>query len=189
MTQNAEGPGAPGRLSSKTDGAQRRFSIDGWRRLNPTWKVKLLDTSAALKLAPEFARIHRREAAVEDQGKVCIQLQADLLRTELLSLYGGVWADTSVLPVHPLDDWLEGKLALAGFWSFLDEMEGVPSNKSVVGSCLTQTFAFGTKKGGIPAYVHQHYHSTQTALNWFLAADRPHHPLIDAWLHAYVSNQ
>ena len=57
-------------------------------------------------------------------------LLADLLRTELLSRYGGVWADTSLVPIQPLDNWLHTVVAPAGFWGFA-ESHAHPLDKSL----------------------------------------------------------
>ena len=46
------------------------------------------------------------------------QHDADLLRLLLLERYGGIWADVSVLPILPLDRWLEQILAPVGFWTY-----------------------------------------------------------------------
>lgn len=90
------------------DGELRRMAIDGWRRLNPNWQVRVLDVALATKLSPAF----KRAMAKRPPFNTCIQLQADLLRTELLSLYGGVWVDTSTVPVQPLDAYIEVRLGL-----------------------------------------------------------------------------
>ena len=110
--------------------AQARLCIEGWRALNPTWEVRLLDFASARPWAsPVFDLIESCSARSNANGidskvgmdasdidgrtsRRClpeggrIQHTADLLRAYLLARYGGVWADVSVLPLVPLDDWL-----------------------------------------------------------------------------------
>lgn len=112
-------------VSHKRSGSIRRMAFQGWRALNPTWQVVVLDTARAMKLAPRFARAVRHAG-----GSICMPLLADLLRTELLAQHGGVWVDTSLVPIQPLDRWLDRMLAPAGFWAF-SEWHGHPLNKSL----------------------------------------------------------
>ena len=46
--------------------------------------------------------------------------QSDLVRLRLLSRYGGVWADATMLCMRPLDDWIEDALPSTGcgFWMY-----------------------------------------------------------------------
>jgi len=104
---------------------QARLCIEGWRLLNPSWEVRLLDAATARTWAPPvFALVEgcsarnsksslrdnasegatRRSPCLPEGGR--IQHTADLLRAYLLARYGGVWTDVSVLPLVPLDNWL-----------------------------------------------------------------------------------
>ena len=171
--------------SPSQDAGLRKMALHVWRALNPTWEVRVLNTATASKLAPRFAAATRKVGP----GRVCIQLQADLLRAELLSLYGGVWADTTTVPVHPLDSWIEDLLAPAGFWAFVDEIGGPPLSKKVPGGdCFKVRFGHQQRSKCMPTWVYKNYHAVQGVLNWFLAVDRPHHPLMDAWLDEYARN-
>ena len=60
-----------------------KMCIDGWRKLNPDWDVRVLDKKSAQKYVPE----------IKKYGYLSIQQRSDLLRTKLLLKYGGVWAD------------------------------------------------------------------------------------------------
>jgi hypothetical protein len=105
--------------SDSSVGERDRLCIEGWRSLNsrpaadgPTheidqgvisgWEVRVLsDATAAVWAAPVVALW--AEGLPDGAG---LQHRADLLRTYLLATYGGVWADTSVLPLAPLDAWI-----------------------------------------------------------------------------------
>jgi len=173
--------------SGGANGAVHRQQVlRGWQRLNPAWDVRILDLAAAMLLAPRFNRIvatHRRTAT--------IQLLSDVLRLELLAIYGGVWADMSLMPVQPLDAWIQHALGPMGFWSFVDERGGPPQLKQVAGGdCFGLPAATGAQKWAKgktpPAWVYRDYHSVQSLLNWFLAVRMPGHILVERWLEELV---
>lgn len=84
-----------------------RYCIDSWRKHNPDWDVRVLDSSSA----PDYVTIDYVPAGTR------LQLVADALRLELLNRYGGVWADASCLCTGPLADWLTNRLG-QGFFAF-----------------------------------------------------------------------
>jgi hypothetical protein len=87
-----------------------RYCIRSWREHNPGWDVRVLDSMAAERLA-DFSVL---------SGKPFPQrFHADVLRLQLLSGHGGVWADATVLCHRPLDGWLPLS-ASQGFFAFGD---------------------------------------------------------------------
>jgi hypothetical protein len=84
-----------------------RYCIDSWRKHNPDWDVRVLDSSSAT----DYVNIDYVPAGTR------LQLVADALRLELLNRYGGVWADASCLCTAPLADWLINRLG-EGFFAF-----------------------------------------------------------------------
>lgn len=81
-----------------------------WQRLNPGHDVRLLDDDSAAALSPAYSALKRR--------RLPVQLLADVLRLELLSLFGGVWVDTTTCPTKPLDDFLTPLVSANGFFAF-----------------------------------------------------------------------
>jgi hypothetical protein len=170
-----------------------KLSQRAWRELNPTWQLRVLGKEDAMRIAPRFAEHMRRRPPYS----VCIQLQADLLRTDLLELYGGVWADMKTVPNQPLDAWLPSMLAPAGFFAFTGtlfpgtvlgyEQWTARLENFTHGDCFRMPVATWSIKCS-PAWVPKDYHSLMHVQNWFLAADRAHHPLIQAWLGQYLHN-
>jgi hypothetical protein len=105
-----------------------RLCVEGWRKLNEVpecscegggsvceegqqdcahettrgWKVRVLDDSSVSEWAAPVKSLW--DQGMPDGAR--LQHRADLLRTYLLATYGGVWADTSVLPLAPLDAWI-----------------------------------------------------------------------------------
>lgn len=79
--------------------------IDSWRRLNPDWRLTVLDAERADTHCPDLAPLARTPG-------ITIQMYSDLLRATLLHTHGGVWVDATLLCARPLDDWL---------WDYLDD--------------------------------------------------------------------
>ena len=84
-----------------------RRCIESWRRHNPGWEIRVLDTDMA--------------AALVDTSDVPaflpMRCHANMLRLRLLRRFGGVWADATVLCHRPLDGWLPLQAA-SGFFVF-----------------------------------------------------------------------
>ena len=81
-----------------------------WTRLNPGYVVRVLDDTTAAELSPSYRALGLRHLPV--------QLRSDVLRLELLSLYGGVWADVTACPLQPLDSFVPEFTAPNGFFAW-----------------------------------------------------------------------
>lgn len=92
--------------SQKGKHAADRACVWAWMRLYPGpesgWEVRLLDDDDATLLSPRYAGIRDHPYS----GRVGLPLASDALRLDLLSRYGGVWADTSVCPFQRLESWV-----------------------------------------------------------------------------------
>ncbi|MES1156219.1 MAG: capsular polysaccharide synthesis protein, partial [Alphaproteobacteria bacterium] len=88
-----------------------RAAVKSWRRLNPGWRVHMLDRQTLDNFIPaaDLARIFDTEKESE--------ALSDQIRLELLHRYGGVWADATALCVTPLDQWLPAHMQ-SGFFAF-----------------------------------------------------------------------
>ena len=158
----------------------------GWRILNPEWEVRVLDNVTARALAPKY----QVEA---DRGIMSLQSLSDLLRLNLLSLYGGVWADISACPVKPIRFLMSKKLSPIGFWTFglrqanltydcssgylahqldLDSKAPIWDSKAPIHNVDAQCDK---------DLRHRAFKSRYT-VNWFLAASTPHNWIVDKWL-------
>ncbi|MDJ0728882.1 MAG: capsular polysaccharide synthesis protein [Crocosphaera sp.] len=81
-----------------------------WQKYNPNWELIFLDDNN-LK---DYVTLDIPKEKLSHLSKT---KQSDLIRLELLSKYGGVWADATSLCRVPLDDWLED-YTQAGFFAF-----------------------------------------------------------------------
>lgn len=82
-----------------------RICADGWTARNPAYEVVLHDAGAVRALLADFP---------VPVDRLPPQAAADLFRAALLLREGGVWADASLVPVAPLDDWF-GRSDAYGF--------------------------------------------------------------------------
>jgi hypothetical protein len=70
------------------------------RHLHPSWDVRLLDKENVYDFADTV------DIKSEKWDKLKIQHRSDLLRTQFLIKYGGVWLDPTVFCLQTLDSWL-----------------------------------------------------------------------------------
>lgn len=88
-----------------------KLCAESWQRHNDGWDVILLNESSV----KDYFDI----TTVVDINRSDIKIQhvSDLIRINLLAMYGGVWADATCLCRKPLDEWLEAYMT-TGFFAF-----------------------------------------------------------------------
>jgi mannosyltransferase OCH1-like enzyme len=86
--------------------------VEKWKSLHPDWNLYLLDHNNVF----DFIDPIPIEKAYWD--KLIIPHQSDLIRTQLLIKYGGVWADPTCYPLQSLDSWLPAYMT-AGLFFFV----------------------------------------------------------------------
>jgi len=83
-----------------------------WPALNaPHWQRQILNESDVYRMFPNLLDILTAEPKT-------VEARSDLLRLHVLAEFGGVWADASVLPVVPLDAYIDELVSPAGFFAF-----------------------------------------------------------------------
>lgn len=87
-----------------------RKCIDSWTRYNPTWEVVVLDSNNLQSYIKE-------ELSDEILDNLSLAHQSDLVRLQLLSKYGGVWADATTFCIKSLDEWID-RYAESGLFVF-----------------------------------------------------------------------
>ena len=83
---------------------------ESWVSRNPGWRVVTLDATNLADFTPV-------DYAGGNIARLSLQHRADLLRLDLLSRHGGVWADATCFCVRPLDEWLPANVS-SGFFAF-----------------------------------------------------------------------
>jgi hypothetical protein len=87
---------------------------ESWEKLNPGWNVELVDENN-LKKYVDIPYIHKVKSP---------SAKSDVIRLSLLEKHGGVWADATMLCIHPLDNWIYDALEPVGFWMYHGRDEG-----------------------------------------------------------------
>jgi hypothetical protein len=83
---------------------------ESWVARNPGWRVVTLDD----EVLPSLVSADYRAGNL---AGLSLQHRSDLVRLDLLSRHGGVWADATCYCLQPLDDWLWPNLG-SGFFAF-----------------------------------------------------------------------
>ncbi len=86
-----------------------RINFDRWERLNPDYKVIILDKDSSRPYLEGFSF---------DVYTLTPQTISDILRLRLLAQTGGVWADAGMYPSVPLSHWLEHRMIEHSFFAF-----------------------------------------------------------------------
>jgi hypothetical protein len=88
-----------------------------WRRHNPDWNLRLLSGET---LAAYLDPLPRHPTA----GNLPVEALSDVVRIELLHRFGGIWIDSTVYCLRPLDGWI-GHAMPSGFFAFNRPMPDV----------------------------------------------------------------
>jgi len=97
-------------LDAAPDMVKRNFAL--WQRLNPTEKLRFIAGDEADDLIADSGI---------DPSQLTMQVRANIVRVSLLAEHGGVWADATLLPSAPLQDWLPEHHSKTGFFCFTND--------------------------------------------------------------------
>ena len=163
--------------------------VTAWQFLHPTWDIHIVNRTLAKKLAPKLARLQSirkpqpRSSRMEKEEKhrICPVKLGNLLRTELLALYGGVYTDTSICPMRPLEDYLGKLVGDGGFY--------LPPHFDLAGNMsrsqlLQHHYEMCPVRGPSVQANRQLADRARMMDNFFLVA-RPRHYIIQQWMDAY----
>ena len=165
--------------------------VKAWQKLHEgsDWDVRVISKGQAMELAPTYKRI------VNDPTDTFNSIHlSNLLRLELLTLYGGVWADTSICPFRHLDDFIPQLLEPWGFFAPFwggRYLAGDRKGKELDYYHNCHEWNDGTNKRGnfitnkIRFLVRLYTWTsakTRSIDNWFLAAAKPQHIIMKYWL-------
>ncbi|MBK8618590.1 MAG: hypothetical protein IPN96_16085 [Anaerolineales bacterium] len=87
-----------------------RKCINSWKEKNPDWEIFVLNKDNLSK----YIHLDLPSGKFE---KLPLAKQSNLIRLQLLSEYGGVWADATTFCMKPLNDWIDD-YASSGFFAF-----------------------------------------------------------------------
>lgn len=114
--------------------------IDSWVKQNPTWEVVILNND-------NLGEYIVSDLPADKLESISLTEQSNLVRLQLLSDYGGVWADATTICMAPLDEWIDD-YARSGFFAF--ERPGVDR-------IMSSWFIASVKNGPIVSKLRSHY--------------------------------
>jgi mannosyltransferase OCH1-like enzyme len=121
--------------------------VKGWKELHPGWEHTLWTDREVNSLLPDLVAIGDYISAAHPA------MRADILRYELLRLFGGIYLDVDVEPQLPLDDLAEDMEAFV----VLEDYSGPWFGNAVLGATMGHPF-FKQLCEALPESVTQNWH-------------------------------
>tara|TARA_B100000579_G_C22648860_1_gene765171 strand:- start:458 stop:709 length:252 start_codon:yes stop_codon:yes gene_type:complete len=73
--------------------------LQSWQINNPKWNIELIDKYNLNKYVIDIDYIF------DNSKKITPQAKSDIIKLSLLKNHGGIWADSTLLCMQPLDHW------------------------------------------------------------------------------------
>ncbi len=96
--------------------------LQSWRLNNPSWTINLIDNKNLKDYVNDIDYIYDKRKKISPQAK------SDIIRLSLLKNHGGVWADSTLLCMQPLDHWVFEALNPSGIWMYHGHGAGLYSD-------------------------------------------------------------
>lgn len=96
--------------------------VQQWEKLHPDWTIHLLNRDTVDDFI-EPIPVNKQKYELLSMAH-----RSDLIRTQLLINYGGVWADPTCFPLRPLDDWLFNNMQAGLFLFYKPGRDRIISN-------------------------------------------------------------
>ncbi len=90
----------------------QRQVLESWIINNPDWNVILIDQNNLVNYVNDIDYIYDQNKIISPQAK------SDIIRLSLLKNHGGVWADSTLLCMQPLDHWVFDAFKNSGIWMY-----------------------------------------------------------------------
>ena len=90
----------------------QKVVANSWEINNPTWTIRYLDMENLKDYITDIEYIY------DDKKDISYQAKSDIIRLSLLKNHGGVWADSTMLCMQPLDSWVENAITPSDFWMY-----------------------------------------------------------------------
>uniref|UniRef100_A0A6C0BXD7 Capsular polysaccharide synthesis protein n=1 Tax=viral metagenome TaxID=1070528 RepID=A0A6C0BXD7_9ZZZZ len=85
---------------------------ESWELNNPTWTIQYLDMNNLKNYVTDIDYIY------DNNKDISYAAKSDIIRLSLLKNHGGVWADSTLLCMQPLDSWVEKAIENSNFWMY-----------------------------------------------------------------------
>ena len=86
--------------------------LESWKINNNDWNIELLDFKNLHDYVKDIDYIY------DKKKKISLQAKSDIIRLSLLKNIGGVWADSTLLCMQPLENWVYEAIEKSGFWMY-----------------------------------------------------------------------
>ena len=96
--------------------------LNSWAINNPDWNIELIDEKNLKNYVSDIEYIYDKNKKITPQAK------SDIIRLSLLKKYGGVWADSTLLCMQPLNHWVFEALKESGIWMYHGHGSNLDSN-------------------------------------------------------------
>jgi hypothetical protein len=85
---------------------------ESWEINNPEWKIHYIDFQNLKEYVNDIDYIYDTNKHISPQAK------SDIIRLSLLKKYGGIWADSTMLCMQPLDHWVFEAVEPSEIWMY-----------------------------------------------------------------------
>ena len=96
--------------------------LESWRINNKGWNIELLDFNNLNNYVSDIDYIYHKKK------KISLQAKSDIIRLSILKNIGGIWADSTLLCMQPLENWVYDAIEKSGFWMYHGHGYGLDSN-------------------------------------------------------------
>ena len=86
--------------------------LESWTINNPDWNIKLIDQNNLCDYVNDIDYIYDKRKKITPQAK------SDIIRLSLLKNFGGIWADSTLLCMQPLNHWVFDAVSESGMWMY-----------------------------------------------------------------------
>ena len=86
--------------------------LESWQINNPLWSIELLDFKNLKNYVDDIDYIY------DFSKKISPQAKSDIIRLSILKNHGGIWADSTLLCMQPLDHWAFQAVEKTGIWMY-----------------------------------------------------------------------
>ena len=96
---------------------------ESWTIQNPGWTIHYIDAKNLSQYTNDIAYIY------EPKKRISPQALSDIIRLSLLNRHGGVWADSTMLCMQPLDNWVYESVKPSQLWMYHGPGGGLKQNE------------------------------------------------------------
>jgi hypothetical protein len=86
--------------------------VESWKINNPDWTIEYVTLKNLKNYVNDIDYIYEENKNISNAAK------SDIIRLSLLKNHGGIWADSTMLCMQPLNHWVFDAVKPSGFWMY-----------------------------------------------------------------------